>query len=339
MAIVLHCAAGPVTGLGHLARSASVAAALSNHGAPVQLLVEALEAYPDLEAEAGSTPITRVSDRAGALAAYQQLSRGGPGTPVLVTDLLDLEPSDAGLARRMGFERLVHLTDSGADRYPADLFIDTDAIPQVHRTAASAALAGAKFHAVRPTVAAARPGEPLRPDGDSAGRRALIALGGADPGRCTEELVRALVAALSPASGFTPGFTLVAGPAFGAGRRIALADATPDGFILADPGTDMARLTLSHDLVVTLGGETTYEAMCLGRPVACVSWAHMRPYVSALARSGLVADLGAEPAGTLLALIRDEAALERLAMAGYEAIDGCGADRCASAILELSVTA
>lgn len=339
MAIVLHCAAGPAIGLGHLARSASVTAALSRLGALAHLLVEAPGAYPDLEAEAGGAPITRASDRAGARSAYRRLSCGGPGRPVLVTDLLDLTPADADTARGMGFARIVHLTDSGADRYPADLFIDTDAVPRMHRPAASTILAGATFHAVRPTIVAARPAEPWRPDRARALRRVLITLGGADPGHCTEALVEGLTRAFPQAPKPTPRFTLVAGPAFGEARRAALADTSSPEFALAAVDADMARLTASHDLIVTLGGETSYEAMCLGRPVACVRWAHMGPYVDAMARSGLVADLGGEPAGALLALVHDPAALASLARAGYESVDGGGADRCAAAIHALAMAA
>lgn len=85
--------------------------------------------------------------------------------------------------------------------------------------------------------------------------------------------------------------------------------------------------------MITLGGITSYEAMCVGTPVAALRWAHMAPVVDRLVDAGLVAGLDESTAASeLLVLLADPARRKALAQRGHRIIDGHGAERTAGAI-------
>ncbi|WP_269714106.1 hypothetical protein [Caulobacter sp. NIBR2454] len=317
--MIVWCAAGPELGVGHLSRCATLCQALVAAGEQPVLLVEAAADYDGFFDRAGC-PVMRVAGRAQAWAFLE--GRGG----VLVTDLLGLSKRDSDRARALGLRPLVHINDSLGD-YGADLLIDTDVTPSAVAPAGVRLLAGAEWHMVRPDVAAARPASPW--SGERAAR-VLLTFGGADPALATEVLAAGLAEAPFAA-------TAALGPAMPRARKDALrADTGRVSFIEAPE--DMAELILAHDLVVTLGGLTSYEAMVLGRPTACVSWRNMTPYVARLASAGVAADLGplecAAPA--LLALAEDGAKLSALAAAGFEALDGRGAVRVAQVLRRMA---
>jgi UDP-2,4-diacetamido-2,4,6-trideoxy-beta-L-altropyranose hydrolase len=262
------------------------------------------------------------ADRDQALAA-----RAGGGD-VLVTDLLGLGPADAALARAQGFGLLVHVNDDLGGGYRPDLAVLGDA----HATTwpgderAARVLAGPRWHCLDPIAAALRPDRP-RPPGQAAS--VLIAASGADPGLVTEALVDGLLAAGWP---LRP--TVVTGPAFGPGRVDALATTLAGHGELVEAPAGLAPLLAGAELVLTLGGLTTYEAMCLGRPVGVLAWAPLAAAVAPLLATGLVAGLPAGPAaaGAAAALAADGERLGRLAAAGWAALDGRGAARVAAAV-------
>jgi spore coat polysaccharide biosynthesis predicted glycosyltransferase SpsG len=321
--VVLHAAGGRRLGLGHLRRCATLAGALVAAGARVTLVAEAEDDVVARFAVDGATLVT-AADRAAALDA-----RAGRGA-TLVTDLLGLGPADAELARAQGFSPLVHVNDDLAGGFQPDLAVLGD----VHATTwpgdrrARRVLAGARWHCVDPTVAALRPADP-RPAEEAS--TVLLAMSGADPGQVTEAVLGGL-----GALGWPLRPTVVAGPAFGAARARALA-ATLAGageLVLAPPS--LGPLLAEAELVLTLGGLTAYEAMCLGRPVGVVAWPPLAAAVRPLLGTGVVAGLaaGAEAAAGAAALAADAATLGRLAGAGWRLVDGLGAGRVAQVIAE-----
>lgn len=320
--IVVHAAGGPVLGVGHLARARTVADALAGARDTHVLLV--LEAPPDASRPfaRGAADTEVVASREEALAA---IDGAGPAE-VLVTDLLGLTAADREAARERGHRWLVQLNDDGMGHYRPDLVISTDAAPPpLAPPPGTTVAAGALLHPIRPDVRRLRPDAPVRPE---AAERVVVALGGADPGGCTETLLDRL-AELDDR--FRP--TVVVGPAVPPGRRDSVA-ARRGCDVVVDP-TDLPHLMAGADLVVTLGGLTSYEAMCLGRPVAAVGWEHLAPVVRRLAAAGLVADLGSDPAAELLRLVRDADRLSSLARTGFDLIDGRGADRIRDLVLGL----
>lgn len=329
--ILFHAAGGAQIGIGHLSRCNSLATELLNSTTGTLALV--YEAPNELAAQFAppGASLCAVASRAAALSARQQLLNDYPGQKhVLITDLLNLVRHDSDLARQQGFDSLVHLNDSGSE-YQADIFVDGDAYKQDQPGAANQPrwLRGPRYHIVAPAVASARPPTPWA---RNRVEKALICFGGADPGRYTELFAQHLFDA--------PGhmhWTIILGPAFSAERREQLEKIASSYIVVRQTPANMPELILDSDLVVTLGGLTSYEAMCLGRPVAAVAWAHMAHYVARLAEFGLLVNLGEGMAAieALLKLCHRPDQLAQLALRGWQTIDGAGASRVAAAIREL----
>jgi spore coat polysaccharide biosynthesis predicted glycosyltransferase SpsG len=343
---VLHAAGGPALGLGHLRRCATLAGALAARGGFTVVLLA--EDEPAVDEDEDRTPLAdgflpagvrlvTVADPDAALAARDRLVAGFPGPALLVTDLLGLDAADAAVARAQGFVRLVHVNDDlgrdlPAGPYDADLFFLSNAwdTPESSGLPFERVRAGAAWHPVDPGAARLRPDTP-RPAIPA--RRVLLTLGGADPGWATETVLTGLARL-----GWPVEVTVVAGPAFGLQRTRALAGlvAGHGELVIAPPSS--ASVLAMAELVVTLGGLTTYEAMCLGRPAATVAWGPMTADVDRLTGTGVAADLGPpeEAAARLTTLAGDGPELGRLARAGWELVDGRGASRVAAELDRLT---
>lgn len=320
MSITLWTAASRRIGIGHLRRTEALAKALIAAGAQPRLVFQGEPRLAQLLQSSGLQAVC-VSDTGQALEVVAQQ----PG--LVVSDLPGLCAEHSRYLRELGCGPLVHLTDADGLRYEADLFLDGDALDKPHL---ARRLGGAEYNILRPQVLARRP---VSPRGGHAVRRILVCLGGADPGRCTERLLADWCGAAH--------LGLVAGPAVSLARRRAWRRCLRHGDRLFEAPADLPGLILRHDLVVTLGGITSYEAMCLGVPVAAVAWKHMRPYVRGMAAAGLLHDLGPaqDAAASLRALIRRPAALAHRCRRAYLRVDGFGAQRCAQVILGLMACA
>jgi spore coat polysaccharide biosynthesis predicted glycosyltransferase SpsG len=326
---VIHAAGGSEIGIGHMSRCRSLAAELLRRRAgPVVLVYEA----PSEIAERFCPPGARVvvaSSRMAALEMREEvLRKNGCTSSVLITDLLQLGAKDAAFARRQGFQTLVHLNDSGPPGYAADLVVDGDAF-KIQETGIDGTkyLCGAAYHIVEPSVVARRPAQPWN---KAAVESVLFCFGGADPAQQTEFFVRETNKRRS-----TIMFTVMAGPAFSPQRWEVLASLAGPNYRLMRAFSGLADFILEHDAVVTLGGLTSYEAMCLGRAVFAIEWAHMAPYVEQLDAVGLLKNLGSgeRTVDHLYESLMDAESVRRLARSGWEAIDGRGAERVVGIIL------
>lgn len=317
MNITLWTAADSTIGIGHLRRTEALADALRAQGVTLRVLFQG-EARLARLLESDSQCVQRVANVEQAL----QACAAAPG--LVVSDLPGLGEEQSQRLREAGCGPLVHLTDADGLRYAADVFLDGDALDKPH---IGQRMGGAKYNILRAAVLAHRP---ARAWTARKVRRVLVCLGGADPGHCTEHL---LVGWRSPAR-----LTLVAGPAVPLSRQRVWRRYLRRSDRLVYAPDDLPSLLLKHDLIVTLGGITSYEAMSLGRPVAAVAWKHMLPYVRGLAAAGLIHDLGpAEYAGTRLqCLVRRPTTLARGAALAFRCVDGHGAQRCADVIIGLS---
>lgn len=184
---------------------------------------------------------------------------------------------------------------------------------------------GHHYDVVRPSVVRVRPSAPWT------GRRVehvVVTLGASDPDRLTEYLLEHLNLADATVD-------VIAGPEFGEERTKALRRRAGTGQRVHAGLDDLTGLLGSADLVVSLGGQTAYEAMCLGRPVACVRWGPMQRVVDRLAGEGLVMDLGdvVDANANLKHAMRRPKRLAETARAGWLALDGKGADRAAREVI------
>lgn len=336
VSVVLHAAGNSQIGVGHLSRTATLAAALRTNSVwhRVVLLWEANPSLTEYFAPEGCEVIT-VSDSQSALDVRSRLAQAAESW-VLVTDLLNLQLEDMVTARAQGFQRLGHLNDSGAGRSMADLLIDEDAFKTSADLPADfqgIGLVGNAYRIIRSKVVQKRPAVSWQ--SDQVGR-IMVSLGGADPDNLTLQLLRKLLSVGLPES---LQVTVIIGPAFNPEHVYqieALAQSHMNLQAVKSPSC-MATLVLEQDLVITLGGLTTYEACCLGKPCAAIAWSYMSCYVEALSHMGMVANLGTiqQASVNLLQLIQNLTQLHQLARQGWESIDGQGANRISAEIIRL----
>jgi len=332
--VVLHAAGDRHIGTKHLSRTATLALALIKTGYWQRILV-IWEAPPELVEHFApkGCEVLGVEDRETALEWRSLLAP--PGTyAVLITDLLDLEPSDFQVARDEGYRLLVHINDTGTGRFTADVLVDeasgrsTADLPNEFQ---GTALMGSPYRVIREPVRALRPPHPWQ--GDRL-HRILLTLGGADPANLTLNLLQRLRPWLAE-TGIE--VTAIAGPAFHPNHRYHLQNlAQEDAQIhLIESPPSLAELILAHDLTITLGGITSYEVMCLGRACGAIAWDYMTAYVRPLADLNLLANLGSveEAPGVLQDMLAQPTRLRELAAAGWNAIDGEGGDRIVSQIM------
>jgi spore coat polysaccharide biosynthesis predicted glycosyltransferase SpsG len=335
--VILQAAGGGVIGLGHLSRTATLASALNKTGF-WERVVLLWETTPELAAhfQPSECEVILVPDSQTALTEHARLCQK-KGILVLVTDLLNVEPIDVVIAKNQGYQAFVHINDSGIGRFAADMLVDADGFKSLKDLPSSfqgLALIGATYRIISQSIVQLRPLAPWQGEKID---KVLITLGGADPENLTVKLVHALYH-----HHIHPSFhvTIVAGPAFDpvqVGQLQIIAEKNDQLTILKSPSS-LAQLILEHDLIVTLGGITSYEVMCMGKPCAAISWGSMKFYVEQLSCIGLLADLGEaqNAAHRLLQLTHNISLLHQLARLGWEKVDGQGANRIATEIAKLA---
>ncbi|KRB49385.1 UDP-2,4-diacetamido-2,4,6-trideoxy-beta-L-altropyranose hydrolase [Phenylobacterium sp. Root700] len=326
--------AGPSVGGGHVMRSLSLARALEQHGADCVFLappeaVAILDAFaPDMaredataiDAETLLDAVTGVRFDAVVFDHYG-LGRAeheavAQGRPTLVIDDLADRPLAADL-----------ILDSGPARVEADyaLFAGQARL-----------LLGPNYAPVRPEFAALREQALARRGGPV--ERILVALGLTDVGGITARVVDRLRQRNGQLA-----FDVVLGstaPSLPGLRRVAAHDPR---LTLHVDARDMADLTLNADIAIGGGGSTTWERCTLGLPSLLITLAdNQRPAARALVDRDAVLMVDAEADGfetafdrAAVRLMTDAACRARLTAASLEVCDGLGADRVATAFLEV----
>jgi spore coat polysaccharide biosynthesis predicted glycosyltransferase SpsG len=165
--------------------------------------------------------------------------------------------------------------------------------------------------------------------------RILVTFGGADPGNLTLNFLQRLRPLLAEAD---LEVTAIAGPVFHPNHRYHLQNLAQEEprIHVVDAPSSLAELILEHDLTVTLGGITSYEAMCLGRACGAIAWEQKATHVEALAALDLLENLGTveQAVDTLRDRLMEPTRLRTLANNGWQTIDGQGSDRIVAQIMQ-----
>ncbi|MBD2845817.1 hypothetical protein IDH44_11500 [Paenibacillus sp. IB182496] len=248
---------------------------------------------------------------------------------LLITDLLHLRREDSDSARKQGFKCIIHLNDSGIPDYQPDIVVNGDAFLLEGATSCHSILQlqGRTFNIVNPDLNLLRPSKLLLIEKVN---KILITFGGADPGHLTEVFFEKLK------NHPQYHYTFVLGAAFGEERTKKFHEGLiPKNFTVIQNTSKIHSQIKNADIIVTLGGITSYESMYLGKPVLAVSWSYLNYYVKRLAGANLVVDLG-DPnvcVERFLVEISNLTRLNQVAQNGWKAIDGAGANNIANAIL------
>lgn len=96
----------------------------------------------------------------------------------------------------------------------------------------------------------------------------LICFGGADPAHFTEFICNSI-------NDKKYNYTIVLGPAMDEKRKRLIKKNKKTSITYIDNPESMIELYNQNDLLVTLGGMMTYEAMCIGLPVCAIRWNYL----------------------------------------------------------------
>ncbi len=156
----------------------------------------------------------------------------------------------------------------------------------------------------------------------------LISFGGADPAFYTEYFTKII----NPKDKYN--YTIVLGPAMDKKRKEEIQSIKKDNVKYLDSPTNMSELLVQNDLLVTLGGMTTYEAMCLGTPASAIRWSYLEYIVKSFGEKSMVNDLGSieEAYKNLLELDINE--VNKKAKNAFDIINGSALNNIKFAILK-----
>lgn len=165
--------------------------------------------------------------------------------------------------------------------------------------------------------------------------RIVVTLGGSDPFRLTPRLVTWTRVACPDVE-----IVAIVGPFFDGIEEVRAAG--PDRLLVDPP--EFREVLVAADLVVSGGGQTTYELAAAGRPCVAIQVADDQGRnLQALARAGVLRFIGTahdpqlETAfrAALRRLAGDAAARAQMGRAGRALVDGQGARRVAQALMSL----
>lgn len=243
-----------------------------------------------------------------------------------------------------GYDKVAYLNDTSWDGGKRDLFVDSDGFKSKVNTNCpyyDVVLAGPRYQIIRPEVYSCRPKQPWQKEKIS---KMLVSFGGSDPAGMTLKFISAWKNAPSSKTIKT---TVVEGPYFGCEHREGLNfmfnKIDNQHFNKVYAPANLPQLIVENDLLISLGGITAYEAMCLGRPVVALAWSHMTKYVEALDKANLLCSLGSTKCTSNFDVTIDRLEkvmgninyLKECANLAFKKVDGLGAERISRAIIQL----
>lgn len=330
--VFLFCDAGHGRGYGNLYRCRTLACELRRLGVDAVLLAcDGAPAAALLRDPMGEAVISL--KRADLVRAVESVGAQAASLVVGIDSRHVSRREIAALRAVLPHATVGHMNDAAMEQaWMYDFVVDVDAMPRRNGPAQPRwHLAGPQWAIIRDDVAQLRPNS-LAP----LGRRVLVCMGAEDPG-CTTE---AFLEDLSVGGCEGADVTIVCGVGFAPARVAQLAQRNVGRRpprVVHNPD-NWPMLLSEADVVVSMGGQVAYEAMCLGKLVAVLEWSWLAAYVRQLSRLGLCINLG-EPRGAAAQL---ECALshrldetESLRRAAWETIDGLGARRLAGRLVTL----
>lgn len=328
----IRCDAGPLTGVGHLMRCLALAEELLGRGAEVHLLGDAGGlAWIDGQLDAlGLSPSPGPVTPAQHVAVARRLR-----LDAMVLDSYELDPGCAGALREAGVAVLA-IVDGDTRGQDADLYLDQNLGAEESPwdpPAGSVRLAGVGYALLRDSVRTLRPVSLRR--AQAGVPRLLCFFGGTDTADAAPRMI-----GLAAATGAPFAATVIAARDSTADALAAITLAPGQSVTPIPPSTRLPLLAAGADLVISAGGTSTWELLCLGVPSALIWVAdNQRQGYDAIVSRGLAAGLGAvadlpgDAEATLKGLLTSPSARAGLAARGFDLIDGRGRERVADALL------
>jgi UDP-2,4-diacetamido-2,4,6-trideoxy-beta-L-altropyranose hydrolase len=260
-------------------------------------------------------------------------------TAFVVLDGYHFGPEDHRLIQASGHNVVVIDDTAHCDRYDAEMIVNQNlgahGLNYVCRPK-TVLLLGPSYSLLRREFAVGR--KQVRTVRDFA-RRVLVTLGGADPQNITMKVIEAL----KHLGNFTLDVRIVAGPENRHIENLGSAVATlPFPTQLLTDVYDMADTMLWAELAITAAGSTCWELACLGVPaVTIVTAENQRGIAASLSDAGVTQDAGwyeglspRHLAGIIESLLFANYRRLKMRQRGREMVDGCGAERVVSALID-----
>lgn len=337
--ILIRTDASPSIGIGHAMRCLSLAEAYREAGGQgVFLMAEPTRAFGERASSSGVEvrPMTGVpgstEDLAQTLAVADEVSAGW-----IVLDGYQFDGDfQAGFAACAA--RLLALDDHGHARcYSADLVLNQNAGADESlyrdRRSGTQLLLGPRFALLREQF---RRWPGSRKQAPSRARRVVVTFGGSDPDDVSGRVLEALGGVGGPLE-----VDLIVGPANpNRGALDVAAERCPHPIEVLVDVREMAARLARADVAVAAAGVTALELARVGTPHIAIAIAdNQRPGALALARGGIVVDLGwhaevtVEAIGAAIAaLVEDAPRRAELSRRGQMLVDGRGAERVLAAM-------
>lgn len=329
--LLLWTAGGKRIGLGHVRRCASLAVALRDEGIDCSFLLDDEASARWIDAlELPGTPIGKGwnPDQAIRLARQQ-------GAGIFVVDSYEAGDACVENLGAAGFP-VVLIDDLGVRDLAVDMVVNGGLGAEEFRyPRARKVLLGARYSLLRREFSE----EPSR-KAEGGVRRVLITVGGSDPYRLTRRLLQWSRDSLRDAS-----FDVVAGPLFDDENLLEGGGTQGESGIMVhrDP-ENMRDLMRNADLALCAGGQTLYELAAVATPSIAVQTAdnqsgNLKAFSSAGALTWVGAaedpDLRSKVVRAIHTLVADQKLRRDLGHRGRALVDGQGARRVASAVVEL----
>ncbi|MGJ0373020.1 hypothetical protein NG764_11370 [Aliarcobacter cryaerophilus] len=302
--IAIHAKGNSQLGIGNLSRSYELIEYLSR----TMNVIGIFECDKELFERYNKKNIFRINSLEESLSIIKKNS-----CSIYISDLVNPNKDLSDKLKDIGVRYILHFNDINKGFEPDILFI-TDSFDYEFLDDRFRIYRGFEYYIVGSEILKYR-GKLFSPK--SSIKNILICFGGADPAFFTEYFVEKI-------NDSKYNYKIVLGPAMPKNRKENILTIKKENIEYIDSPKNMIELLLNSDLLITLGGMTTYEAMCLGVPASAVRWNYLEYIVKSFGEKNMITDLGNidEAYENLLNIDIDIDKVNSICKNAYDIIDG-----------------
>ncbi|PRM98223.1 hypothetical protein [Aliarcobacter cryaerophilus] len=300
--IAIHAKGNSQLGIGNLSRSYE----LITHLSITKNVIGIFECDENIFKRYDKKNIFRINSLEESLSIIKKNS-----CSIYISDLVNPNKDLSDKLKNLGVKYILHFNDINFGFEPDILFI-TDSFDYEFFDNRFKIYRGFEYYIVGNEILKNRKKDFKRKESI---KNILICFGGADPALFTEYFVNRIEDSKYY-------YTVILGPAMPQDRKDYILSIKKENIEYIDSPKNMIELLLNSDLLITLGGMTTYEAMCLGVPASAVRWNYLEYIVKSFGEKNMITDLGNidEAYHNLLNLDIDK--VNSICKNAYDIIDG-----------------
>lgn len=270
--IVIHAKGNSQLGIGNLSRSYE----LITHLSITKNVIGIFECDENIFKRYDKKNIFRINSLEESLSIIKKNS-----CSIYISDLVNPNKDLSDKLKNLGVKYILHFNDINFGFEPDILFI-TDSFDYKFFDNRFKIYRGFEYYIVGNEVIKNRK---KKLENIESIKNILICFGGADPAFFTEYFVEKI-------NDSKYNYKIVLGPAMPKNRKENILTIKKENIEYIDSPKNMIELLLNSDLLITLGGMTTYEAMCLGVPASAVRWNYLEYIVKSFGEKNMITDLG-----------------------------------------------